>query len=84
MIGEGDGMGGGAGDHYIRACLFLLSVAIVSVVLHADLPVLSLSHIMVAFSKIAAATTFAALASAQTYQRLGACPDLGCVFPPDQ
>ncbi|PKS06201.1 hypothetical protein jhhlp_007518 [Lomentospora prolificans] len=22
--------------------------------------------------------------SAQTYQRLGACPDLGCVFPPDQ
>ncbi|OBT43127.1 hypothetical protein VE00_07677 [Pseudogymnoascus sp. WSF 3629] len=39
---------------------------------------------MVAFSKIAAAATFATLASAQTFQRLGACPDLGCVFPPDQ
>lgn len=26
----------------------------------------------------------ATLASAQTYQRLGACPKLGCVFPPDQ
>lgn len=24
------------------------------------------------------------LVSAQTYQRLGACPTLGCVFPPDQ
>jgi len=24
------------------------------------------------------------LASAQTFQRLGACPTLGCVFPPDQ
>jgi hypothetical protein len=23
-------------------------------------------------------------ASAQTYQRLGSCPKLGCVFPPDQ
>ncbi|KFY11439.1 hypothetical protein V492_04457 [Pseudogymnoascus sp. VKM F-4246] len=39
---------------------------------------------MVAFSKIAAAATFASLASAQTFQRLGACPDLGCVFPPNQ
>lgn len=26
----------------------------------------------------------ASLVSAQTYQRLGACPTLGCVFPPDQ
>jgi hypothetical protein len=26
----------------------------------------------------------AAGAAAQTFQRLGACPDLGCVFPPDQ
>lgn len=26
----------------------------------------------------------ATLASAQTYQRLGTCPKLGCVFPPDQ
>lgn len=24
------------------------------------------------------------LASAQTFRRLGACPTLGCVFPPDQ
>ncbi|KAL5353804.1 hypothetical protein ACLOAV_001846 [Pseudogymnoascus australis] len=39
---------------------------------------------MVAFSKIAAAATFASLVSAQSFQRLGACPDLGCVFPPDQ
>ncbi|OBT49669.1 hypothetical protein VE04_09689, partial [Pseudogymnoascus sp. 24MN13] len=39
---------------------------------------------MVAFSKIAAAATLVTLASAQTFQRLGACPDLGCVFPPDQ
>jgi len=39
---------------------------------------------MVAFSKLAAATTFVALVSAQTFQRLGGCPDLGCVFPPDQ
>lgn len=23
-------------------------------------------------------------AFAQTFQRLGGCPDLGCVFPPDQ
>lgn len=22
--------------------------------------------------------------AAQTFQRLGGCPDLGCVFPPDQ
>lgn len=30
---------------------------------------------------IAAGISFAA---AQTHQRLGGCPDLGCVFPPDQ
>jgi len=28
--------------------------------------------------------TLATFASAQTFQRLGACPTLGCVFPPDQ
>ncbi|KAF8808737.1 alkaline phosphatase-like protein [Phlegmacium glaucopus] len=28
--------------------------------------------------------TLATSASAQTFQRLGACPTLGCVFPPDQ
>lgn len=39
---------------------------------------------MVAFSKLAAATTLVSLVSAQTFQRLGGCPDLGCVFPPDQ
>ena len=27
---------------------------------------------------------FAACALAQTFQRLGTCPELGCVFPPDQ
>jgi alkaline phosphatase len=27
---------------------------------------------------------FCSQCSAQTYQRLGACPDLGCLFPPDQ
>jgi len=26
----------------------------------------------------------AALSSAQTFRRLGTCPKLGCVFPPDQ
>ncbi|KAJ6120515.1 hypothetical protein N7523_004795 [Penicillium sp. IBT 18751x] len=26
----------------------------------------------------------AACATAQTFQRLGGCPDLGCIFPPDQ
>ena len=25
-----------------------------------------------------------ALVSAQTFQRLGTCPTLGCIFPPDQ
>ncbi|GAB7366632.1 hypothetical protein MBLNU230_g8616t1 [Neophaeotheca triangularis] len=42
------------------------------------------------FSLAAAAAAAAALlastpsASAQTFQRLGGCPTLGCVFPPDQ
>ncbi|KAL1955297.1 hypothetical protein VTO42DRAFT_8829 [Malbranchea cinnamomea] len=27
---------------------------------------------------------FASSTLAQTFQRLGACPDLGCIFPPDQ
>ncbi|CAI6335834.1 unnamed protein product [Periconia digitata] len=31
-----------------------------------------------------AAALLASSASAQTFQRLGACPTLGCVFPPDQ
>ncbi|KAK6349469.1 hypothetical protein TWF696_005753 [Orbilia brochopaga] len=40
---------------------------------------------MVAFSKpLAAAAIFAGLASAQSFQRLGTCPDLGCIIPPDQ
>lgn len=40
---------------------------------------------MVAFSltSVAAAASFAALASAQTFQRLGTCPTLGCILPPD-
>jgi hypothetical protein len=28
--------------------------------------------------------TLFCLSQAQTYQRLGACPTFGCVFPPDQ
>lgn len=32
----------------------------------------------------AAAGLLASSVSAQTFQRLGGCPTLGCVFPPDQ
>jgi hypothetical protein len=32
----------------------------------------------------AAVAALASAVSAQTFRRLGACPDLGCVFPPDQ
>lgn len=40
---------------------------------------------MISFSLAAtAAAVLAATASAQTFQRLGGCPTLGCVFPPDQ
>ncbi|CAH0053387.1 unnamed protein product [Clonostachys solani] len=39
---------------------------------------------MVKFNNIAALTALVASASAQTYQRLGGCPKLGCVLPPDQ
>lgn len=35
-------------------------------------------------SAIAIFALFTSLVSAQTFQRLGACPALGCVFPPDQ
>ena len=40
---------------------------------------------MVAFSltSAAVAVSFAAAASAQTFQRLGTCPTLGCILPPD-
>jgi len=31
-----------------------------------------------------AVATLASLASAQTFQRLGTCPTLGCILPPDQ
>lgn len=34
-------------------------------------------------SILAAACTLSS-AAAQTFQRLGGCPDLGCIFPPDQ
>ena len=33
---------------------------------------------------VAAAASFAAVASAQTFRRFGTCPTLGCVIPPDQ
>jgi hypothetical protein len=41
--------------------------------------------IMVSFSlkSAAVAVSFAAAASAQTFQRLGTCPTLGCILPPD-
>ena len=32
----------------------------------------------------AAASLLLASTNAQTFQRLGACPTLGCIFPPDQ
>lgn len=35
-------------------------------------------------SKLTTVAGLAALASAQTYQRLGTCPTLGCLLPPDQ
>lgn len=35
-------------------------------------------------SCFACVALFASSAVAQTYQRLGACPKLGCIFPPDQ
>ncbi|KAH8815988.1 putative alkaline phosphatase H [Xylogone sp. PMI_703] len=37
----------------------------------------SVKHILIA-------ATVLTLAAAQTFQRLGGCPDLGCVLPPDQ
>lgn len=33
---------------------------------------------------LAVAAASLSVAAAQTFQRLGACPDLGCVLPPDQ
>ncbi|KAF1958723.1 alkaline phosphatase-like protein [Byssothecium circinans] len=40
---------------------------------------------MASFKSIAVAVAlFTSHVSAQTFQRLGACPTLGCVFPPDQ
>jgi hypothetical protein len=38
---------------------------------------------MVAIQLLTAALV-AGVASAQTFRRTAACPDLGCVFPPDQ
>ncbi|KAL2359675.1 hypothetical protein RJZ56_007477 [Blastomyces dermatitidis] len=36
------------------------------------------------FSWVAGVALFSSAGLAQTYQRLGGCPELGCVFPPDQ
>jgi hypothetical protein len=44
---------------------------------------IDLPTIMRGLSILAAACTLSC-AAAQTFQRLGGCPDLGCVFPPDQ
>jgi hypothetical protein len=40
---------------------------------------------MMAFrlSSAALAASLAAVVSAQTFQRLGTCPELGCILPPD-
>ena len=35
-------------------------------------------------SVTAVVSSLLALTSAQTFQRLGGCPTLGCVLPPDQ
>ncbi|KAJ5441051.1 Alkaline phosphatase-like alpha/beta/alpha [Penicillium cf. griseofulvum] len=35
-------------------------------------------------SAISALACFVAFTAAQTFQRLGGCPKLGCIFPPDQ
>ncbi|KAF2226605.1 alkaline phosphatase [Elsinoe ampelina] len=39
---------------------------------------------MKTFSTLAVAATLTGFATAQSFQRLGACPQLGCIFPPDQ
>ncbi|KAI0135819.1 alkaline phosphatase-like protein [Daldinia grandis] len=39
---------------------------------------------MTKLSSLAAAAVAVSAVTAQTFQRLGACPDLGCVLPPDQ
>ncbi|KAI5475696.1 alkaline phosphatase [Pseudohyphozyma bogoriensis] len=36
------------------------------------------------FTILTVAAAFASCVSAQTYRRTGACPSLGCIFPPDQ
>jgi hypothetical protein len=40
--------------------------------------------IMRPFTSLAVAASLIKAAEGQTYQRLGACPSLGCVMPPDQ
>lgn len=45
----------------------------------ANLRMLSPTH-----SRVFFLLTSLSLVTAQTFQRLGACPTLGCVFPPDQ
>lgn len=39
---------------------------------------------MVLLSSAVALATLAGLTTAQTFQRLGGCPTLGCIFPPDR
>lgn len=39
---------------------------------------------MTKLASLAVVAASLSVAAAQTYQRLGACPDLGCVLPPDQ
>ena len=39
---------------------------------------------MVNYTRLCALLSVVSIASAQTFQRLGGCPTLGCVIPPDQ
>jgi hypothetical protein len=38
---------------------------------------------MVSFKVSSAVVSLLAVVSAQTFQRLGTCPTLGCIIPPD-
>lgn len=52
---------------------------------HLNVPFVWSLHTMFGTRIIAlAAASFIGLTSAQYYQRLGGCPSLGCIFPPDQ
>ncbi|TKA51403.1 hypothetical protein B0A49_10191, partial [Cryomyces minteri] len=41
-------------------------------------------HLVQSLASVGAAALLLGVSSAQTFQRLGGCPTLGCIFPPDQ